>query len=62
MIQNQTITKINEIITNLPESRLEELLSYLKRIEKTSKEKRLKDSLVKKILEEDKELLKDLAK
>lgn len=62
MIQNQAITEINKIITNLPESKLQDLLLYLKQVEKASKEKELNNNLLNKIFKEDKELLKELAK
>lgn len=62
MTQNQAITEINKIITNLPESKLEDLLLYLKQVERTSKEKELNKSLLNKIFEEDEDLLKELAK
>lgn len=62
MIRNQAITEINKIITNLPESKLEGLLMYLKQVERASKEKELNKSLLNKIFEEDKDLLNKLAK
>lgn len=62
MIRNQAITEINKIITNLPESKLEDLLMYLKQVERASKEKELNKSLLNKIFEEDKDLLNKLAK
>lgn len=62
MIQNQAITEINKIITNLPESKLQDLLLYLKQVEKASKEKELNNNLLNKIFKEDKGLLKELAK
>lgn len=58
MIQNQAITEINKIITNLPESKLQDLLLYLKQVEKASKEKELNNNLLNKIFKEDKGLAK----
>lgn len=62
MINNQAIVEINRIITTLSENKLQDLLLYLKQVEKTSKEKELNNNLIDKIFEEDKELLKELAK
>lgn len=62
MIQNKAITEINKIINSLPENKLEDLLLYLKQVERTSKEKELNNNLLEKIFEEDKDLLKKLAK
>lgn len=62
MIQNEAIIEINKIINSLPENKLEDLLLYLKQIESSPKEENLKENLLNKIFEEDKELLKKLAK
>lgn len=62
MIQNEAIIEINKIINGLPENKLEDLLLYLKQIESSPKEENLKENLLNKIFEEDKELLKKLAK
>lgn len=58
----QTILEINKIITKLPESKLEDLLIFLRKLEDSSGNNLEKDTFIDKIFKEDKEVLKKLAK
>ncbi len=60
-MNNQIITEINRIILNLPEGQLKPILEYLRQVENTTTEQLETVSLVKKIFEEDTELLRKLA-
>jgi len=60
-MNSQTRSEINQIILKLPENRLEPILEYLKEVEKATKSQIEKASLIKKIFEEETELLKRLA-
>lgn len=62
MTTQQIRSEINKVLDRFPETVLEDVLNYLKEAQKaTRKEYRLSNQL-KNILEEDKELLKRLAK
>ncbi|AXI99826.1 hypothetical protein CYPRO_0542 [Cyclonatronum proteinivorum] len=54
--------EITEIVNNLPDEALEELLAYLKQVEKRTAEKSRRAADLKKILAEDRELLDKLSK
>jgi hypothetical protein len=54
--------EINKVIREVPENFLEDILSYLKQVERRSKEDIQAFSNLKKILKEDQELLDKLAK
>ncbi len=59
---NSIRTEINQILLKLPDDNLKSVLEYLKKVEKTMPNKDLETtSLLKKIFEEDAELLKKLA-
>ena len=57
----QLRTEINQIISKLPEDSLKTILEYLKQVEKTTSNQEETVNLIKKIFEEDGELLKKLA-
>lgn len=54
--------EITEIVNNLPDEVLEELLQYLRQVEKTTAEKMRLSLNLNTILAEDQELLEKLAK
>ncbi len=54
--------EITHIVDSLPEEFLQELLDYLKSLEKASKQKAISSLHLNKILIEDKEVLSKLAK
>ncbi len=54
--------EINNIISHLPESVLDDILTYLVEIQKNINEKKQADTVLNKIFEEDKNLLQKLAK
>ncbi len=60
-MESQIRTEINQIILKLPENQLKAILEYLRQVEKTTVENVETASLVKKIFEEDADLLKKLA-
>ena len=60
-MNTQLRTEINQIILKLPESSLKPILEYLKQVEKTTNEQMETADMVKKIFEEDTDLLKKLA-
>ena len=60
-MENQLRTEINQIILKLPENRLKPVLAYLRQVENATEEQANTANLVKKIFEEDAELLKKLA-
>ncbi len=59
-MKKQIRTEINQIIAKLPENQLKPVLEYLRQLEKTTDEQLETATLVKKIFEEDAELLKKL--
>lgn len=61
-MESQIRTQINQLILKLPENQLKPILEYLRQVEKTTVEQLETANLVKKIFEEDVELLKKLAK
>ncbi|NEN25036.1 hypothetical protein G3O08_16165 [Cryomorpha ignava] len=61
-MDNQIRTEISQLIQKLPENQLESILEYLRQVEKTSAEQVETANFVKKIFEEDAELLKRLAR
>ena len=60
-MESQIRTEINQILQKLPEDQLKPILNYLQQVEKTTGDKVKTANLVKKIFEEDAELLKKLA-
>ena len=62
MEKTQTISEINKIVAQFPENKLEEVLLYLKEIEKSTSENLSDKEIIDKIFTEDKNLLKRLAK
>ena len=62
MTQTQIISEINNIMNTLPEEKLEDLLLFLKDLKNSDEKNTLNDSILKKIFEEDNEVLKKLAK
>lgn len=54
--------EITEIVNNLPDEALEELLAYLRQVEKRTAEKYRRAADLKKILAEDRDLLDKLSK
>ncbi len=60
-MNSQTRSEIHQIILKLPENRLKPILEYLKEVEKATKSQIEKATLIKKIFEEETELLKRLA-
>ena len=62
MTTKDIIKEINRVIQEVPENSLEDILSYLKQIEKKSKTDVEAFSDLKRILKEDQELLEKLAK
>ncbi len=60
-MESQIRTQINQIILKLPENQLKPILEYLRQVEKTTVEQLETANLIKKIFEEDAELLKKLA-
>ncbi|MBV7440236.1 hypothetical protein KRX57_02270 [Weeksellaceae bacterium TAE3-ERU29] len=62
MTQTQIISEINKIVTQLPENKLEDLLLYLKDLEKSDEKTTPNDIILNKIFEEDNNVLKELAK
>jgi hypothetical protein len=62
MTTKDIIKEINRVIQEVPENFLEDILSYLKQIEKKSKNDVEAFSDLKRILKEDQELLEKLAK
>lgn len=60
-MENQIRGEINQIIMNLPEGKLESVLSYLKEVEKATKDQVETAIFLNKIFEEDDDLLKKLA-
>ncbi len=60
-MESQIRTQINQIILKLPENQLKPILEYLRQLEKATVEQLETANLVKKIFEEDAELLKKLA-
>ena len=61
MSKDQIKYEINKVLDLLPDRALEDLLSFLKNVEGKSSEAFLNDSRLKRILNEDKELLQKLA-
>lgn len=59
MIQNATINEIQQIITRLPENRLEKILDFLKRIESLTDIQAKDNKLIQQIFDEDAELLSE---
>lgn len=62
MTTKDIIKEINRVIQEVPENFLEDILSYLKQIEKKSKNDVEAFSDLKRIFKEDQELLEKLAK
>jgi hypothetical protein len=62
MTTKDIIKEINRVIQEVPENFLEDILTYLKQIEKKSKTDVEALSDLKRILKEDQELLEKLAK
>jgi hypothetical protein len=62
MTTKDIIKEINRVIQEVPENFLEDILSYLKQIEKKSKTDVEAFSDLKRIFKEDQELLEKLAK
>ena len=60
-MENQIRGEINQILLNLPESKLGAVLAYLKEVEKASKDDIETAIFLNKIFEEDDDLLKKLA-
>ena len=60
-MESQIRTQINQIILKLPENQLKPILEYLRQVEMTTVEQLETVNLLKKIFEEDAELLKKLA-
>lgn len=60
-MESQIRTQINQIILKLPENQLKPILEYLRQVEMTTVEQLETANLLKKIFEEDAELLKKLA-
>lgn len=60
-MESQIRTQINQIILKLPENQLKPILEYLRQVEKTTVEQLETTNLLRKIFEEDAELLKKLA-
>jgi len=54
-------TEINEILLKLPEQKLEPILEYLKKVEKSTDDQKETANFLKQIFDEDAELLKKLA-
>jgi len=61
MVESEIRTEINQIISKLPENQLQPILNYLRQVEDTSTDQLETANLVKKIFEEDAELLRKLA-
>ena len=61
-VENEIRTEINQIILKLSEHQLKPILNYLRQVEEVSTEQLETANLVKKIFEEDAELLRKLAK
>ena len=61
MSKDQIKYEINKVLDLLPDKALEDLLSFLKNVEGKSNDSFLDDSRLKRILNEDKELLQKLA-
>ena len=62
MTTKKILKEINRVIQEVPENFLEDILSYLKQIEKKSKNDIEAFSDLKRIFKEDQELLEKLAK
>lgn len=62
MTTKQLIAEINKVLDHVPDSVLSNILSYLKTVEGKSEEEIDRTGYLKRILEEDKELLERLAK
>ncbi len=62
MTTKQIRKEINRVIQEVPDNLLEDILSYLKQIEKRSKEEIFTFTKLKQIFREDQELLEKLAK
>ena len=60
-MESQIRTQINQIIMKLHENQLKPILEYLRQVEMTTVEQLETVNLLKKIFEEDAELLKKLA-
>ena len=60
-MENQILEEINNIIIKLPETKLQPILDYLKKLEKLAADEANTEKLIKKIFEEDENLLKRLA-
>ncbi|MBK8700544.1 MAG: hypothetical protein IPN29_13830 [Saprospiraceae bacterium] len=61
-MDSQMRSEINQIILKLPENQLKPVLEYLRQVEKLTDEQIETANLIKKIIEEDAELLNKLAK
>ena len=62
MTTKQLISEINKVLRQVPDSALSNVLAYLNSLRGKSEEEIKRASHLKKILEEDKELLERLAK
>ncbi|MEZ4918421.1 MAG: hypothetical protein R2792_04880 [Saprospiraceae bacterium] len=60
-MDSQIRSEINQIILKIPDTQLKPILEYLRQIEKTSTEQLETAEFLKKIFDEDAELLKKLA-
>jgi uncharacterized membrane-anchored protein YhcB (DUF1043 family) len=60
-MDSQIRSEINQIILKIPDTQLKPILEFLRQIEKTSMEQLETAELLKKIFNEDAELLKKLA-
>ena len=60
-MNSQIRTEINQIILKLPENQLKSILEYLRQVEQATEQQVATAGMVKKIFEEDSELLKKLA-
>ncbi len=61
MTKQQLKTEIQKVLDNVPETVLQDILTYLKEIEGKTTDEVEMSSLLRKILSEDKELLEKLA-
>jgi hypothetical protein len=62
MTKQQIRSEINKVLDGFPETVLEDVLNYLKEAQKATKKEYVLSNQLKNILEEDRELLKRLAK
>jgi len=62
MTTKQLISEINKVLDQVPESALTNVLNYLNSLKGKSEEEAKRSSHLRRILEEDKELLERLAK